>query len=80
MKDNATPSNSIKPIFLAALRLTDPEARSAYLERACGEDLQSRRKVEDLLAARDQASSNPLDKAVERFQPAQTAAKASRAA
>src|SRR4051812_3126115 len=38
-------------IFLAALELSDPSARTAYLARACGADAELRQQVESLLAA-----------------------------
>jgi predicted ATPase len=38
-------------VFLAALDLTDPADRAAYLEKACGGDVAFRRQVEELLAA-----------------------------
>jgi serine/threonine protein kinase len=72
MKDEAAPNSSIKPIFLAALRLPNHQARQKYLDQACGEDIEARRKVEKLLAARERGAANPLDQAVEKFQPRQT--------
>jgi len=71
MKD-ATPVTSLKPIFVAARQLTDPQDRQAYLQEACGENTEMRRRIEDLLAVLDQATSSPLDMAVEKFAPAQT--------
>jgi WD40 repeat protein/serine/threonine protein kinase len=38
-------------VFLAALELTDPAERAAYLDRTCGGDATFRRQVEALLAA-----------------------------
>src|ERR1700752_3171684 len=38
-------------VFLAALELADPAERAAYLDRACGRDVELRRQVEKLLAA-----------------------------
>src|SRR5262245_3089418 len=38
-------------VFLAALDLADPADRAAYLEKACGGDVELRRRVEELLAA-----------------------------
>ncbi|MGI9430113.1 MAG: protein kinase domain-containing protein, partial [Bythopirellula sp.] len=72
MQADAAPNSSIKPIYLAALRLDDPRARQEYLNEACGNDVESRRNVEQLLAARDRAATNPLDQAVQRYRPAQT--------
>ena len=38
-----------RDIFTAALQITDPEERSAYLGQACGGDAELRRRVEVLL-------------------------------
>jgi hypothetical protein len=38
-------------LFAEALELTDPAARAAYLDLACGDDTALRRRVEALLAA-----------------------------
>jgi WD40 repeat protein/serine/threonine protein kinase len=38
-----------REIFFEALEMTTPEARAAYLQRACGLDVRLRRKVEELL-------------------------------
>src|SRR6185369_5111310 len=38
-----------REIFFEALEMTTPEARAAYLQRACGGDVTLRRKVEELL-------------------------------
>jgi WD40 repeat protein/serine/threonine protein kinase len=65
MKPDIPSSGSTKPIFVAAQRLTDPDERRAYLDEACGDDLEMRSKVESLLVAFDGGSSNPLDDAVE---------------
>ena len=42
---------SVDSIFLAALEKSSPEDRAAYLDVACGEDTELRRRVERLLAA-----------------------------
>ena len=42
-------------IFAEALERTDPAARAAYLDGACGDDAALRRRVEALLAAHDGA-------------------------
>jgi hypothetical protein len=42
-----------KDIFLIALQLTEPEARSAYLTQACRGDAGLRRRVEILLRTYD---------------------------
>src|SRR5262245_31405561 len=38
-----------REIFLEALEMITPEARAAYLQRACGRDVTLRRKVDELL-------------------------------
>lgn len=38
-------------LYVSALELTDPAARTAFLERACGTDHALRRRLEDLLTA-----------------------------
>ena len=40
-----------RSVFLAALDIDDPQARAAYLERACAGDPGLRGQVERLLAA-----------------------------
>ena len=42
-----------KDIFLVALQLTEPEARSAYLTQACCGDAELRHRVERLLRSYD---------------------------
>ena len=42
-------------VFFEALERTDPAARAAYLDGACGDDVALRRRVEALLAAHDGA-------------------------
>jgi WD40 repeat protein/serine/threonine protein kinase len=46
-----------RSIFAAALDITDPEERAAYLERACAQQPGLRRHIDDLLAAQDQLGS-----------------------
>jgi serine/threonine protein kinase/tetratricopeptide (TPR) repeat protein len=48
-------------LFVAALAITDPEERSAYLERQCSGDATLRRRIEQLLAGNAQ-SHHPLDR------------------
>ena len=48
---------SERDIFTAAREMTDPVARSAYLDGACGGDAGSRARVEALLRAHDQPDS-----------------------
>jgi serine/threonine protein kinase len=47
-------------IFAAALAISSPAERAAYLDRACAADPGLRRQVEELLAAH--AADNPLDR------------------
>src|SRR5262245_32989238 len=44
-------------IFDVAVELGNPAERAAYLDAACGQDLQLRAEVEDLLAHDDAAGS-----------------------
>ncbi|MCR9297060.1 MAG: protein kinase, partial [bacterium] len=53
--------NSEKRIFLEALEQTDPYARAAFLDAACGEDASLRASVDALLNAND-LPDNPLDR------------------
>lgn len=55
------PNNSVDSIFLAALERSTPDARAAYLERACGEDLELRHRVDRLLEAHPKAASSFLE-------------------
>jgi serine/threonine protein kinase len=48
---------SERDIFTAAREMTDPAARSAYLERVCGGDPGLKSRVEALLRAHDQPDS-----------------------
>ena len=50
-----TPTPNLMTIFAEALERTDPAARAAYLDGACGDDAALRRRVEALLAAHDGA-------------------------
>ena len=47
----------VKALFHAALDLPDPADRPAFLDRECGDDLELRRRLEELLAAYDQPAS-----------------------
>jgi serine/threonine protein kinase len=44
-------------VFCAAIELTAPAERAAYLDQVCGGDVEMRRRVERLLAAHTQAGS-----------------------
>jgi serine/threonine protein kinase/tetratricopeptide (TPR) repeat protein len=52
---------SARQVFTTALGLNDPTAREAYLDEACGSNMELRREVERLLAARLDEASSPLD-------------------
>src|SRR5687768_18501931 len=52
----ATAPNKAREVFVAALRIA-PEQRAAYLAEACAGDEALRRRVNDLLAAHEQAGS-----------------------
>ena len=47
-------------IFTAALQITDPDGRAAYLAQACGGDAGLRRRVEVLLRTQDVADRPQL--------------------
>src|SRR4051794_17860988 len=53
---NATPAN-LDEIYFAALERTDPAARAAYLDEACGGQPELRRRVERFLDAHSQVGS-----------------------
>ena len=61
----------LRAIFMEALEIGEPQQRAAFLSRACGADLELRKKVEELLKS-EAAACN--------FLPGQPAASASRAA
>ncbi len=65
---------SARPIFTKALGLNDPTAREAYLDEACGSDLDLRREIERLLAAQLGERTSPLDAVEAAFGPEQTVA------
>ena len=48
---------SVKAIFDEAVEIDDPEARRAYLDRACTGDVELRRKLDALLQAYGDAGS-----------------------
>ena len=52
----AQSGNDVKPIFIAALDHEPGADRAAYLDAACGEDVDLRRRVEALLAAHERAN------------------------
>ena len=56
-----------REIFTAALQLTDPDERSAYLAQACGGDAELRRQVEILLQTHEGAGDFLAHPAVEQL-------------
>ncbi|MBX9583408.1 MAG: hypothetical protein K2X87_24160 [Gemmataceae bacterium] len=58
-----------RSVFLAALDIDDPAARSAYLDEACGADAALRRRLEDLLAAASASGSFMAGPAAGRLAP-----------
>jgi eukaryotic-like serine/threonine-protein kinase len=59
-----------KEIFQAAVEISDPAKRQAYLAQACGGDATLRARIEALLAAHAAASSEFLNVPVmEQVQP-----------
>ncbi|HVJ82665.1 MAG TPA: protein kinase [Planctomycetia bacterium] len=59
---------TVESIFNEARAIDDEAARRAFLERACGADAESRRLVEELLAAN--AATGVLDRPPEKARPA----------
>ena len=53
----ATGQPSVDSVFCAAIELKSPEEREAYLDQACGSDVELRRQVERLLRAHYGAGS-----------------------
>ena len=49
------PENNVKAIFIAALDHEPGADRAAYLDAACGDNADLRRRVEALLAAHERA-------------------------
>ncbi|HIE98147.1 MAG TPA: hypothetical protein EYG03_09900 [Planctomycetes bacterium] len=62
----------MKLIFDAAQRIEDSRDRLAYLDEACGSDLQMRGMVDDLLAPSDGGNSSLLDDVAEQRQQNET--------
>jgi sugar lactone lactonase YvrE len=56
-----------RDIFTAAVQITDPVERTAYLEQACGGDANLRRRVEALIRAHDSAGDFLTRPAVEQL-------------
>src|SRR5579864_8098264 len=52
-------SSSLRELFLQAAEIEDASARRAFLSQVCGEDADLRRRVEELLAADEQAGPAP---------------------
>src|SRR3954447_3524200 len=53
----ALDSRRVKVLFNVALDLPDPADRPGFLDRECGDDLELRERLEELLAAHDQPAS-----------------------
>ena len=49
--------SAVESIFFAALEKASPEERAAYLDQACGQDAEMRRRVERLLSAHPKVGS-----------------------
>src|SRR5690349_8327442 len=62
-----------RSVFLAALDIADPAARSAYLDETCAADPALRLRVEELLAAHAGPASFMARPAPDLTQPAETA-------
>lgn len=60
-EENATP----RSLFLAAIMLPDDEARQVFVDLACRDNSELKAKVLSLLEVRKQASSSPIDFAVQ---------------
>jgi WD40 repeat protein/tRNA A-37 threonylcarbamoyl transferase component Bud32 len=50
-----TERRNAEEIFNAAVEITDPAERAAYLDKACGQDKELRAEIEELLEAHDKA-------------------------
>ncbi len=50
------PLPSIEDLFFTASQQRDPTARAAYLDEVCGNDVDVRRRIEQLLAAEPKVS------------------------
>src|SRR5690242_591400 len=48
---------SERDLFIAALKIAEPTARSAWLDRECGRDVALRQRIDVLLQAFDKAGS-----------------------
>jgi serine/threonine protein kinase len=55
----------VKEIFLAAVERADPKERESYLQQACGDDAQLRRRVEALLRRHEQPDNFPEQPALD---------------
>jgi len=60
------PSN--QAIYFAALKISDEQQRSAFLDEACGEDTQRRHIIERLLAVGDPGADSPLDRVLSQLE------------
>ena len=53
----ANASDKVKELFLQAVEIASPEDRIAFLDAACGEDVELRRRVEALILAHERPES-----------------------
>ncbi len=59
-------TNSVESIFSSALKIPSPDERAAYLDEACGQDRDLRKRVEMLLEAQPEVGSFMEQPAVDR--------------
>jgi len=72
--DPQHPNQSNQAIYFAALRLSDERERRAFLEGACGNDVERRQSIERLLAAGAPPDGSPLDRVIGQLGPDETVA------
>lgn len=59
-------TNNVESIFSSALKIPSPDERAAYLDEACGQDRNLRKRVEMLLEAQPEVGSFMEQPAVNR--------------
>ena len=59
-------TNNVESIFFSALKISSPNERAAYLDEACGQDRNLRKRVEMLLEAQPEVGSFMEQPAVDR--------------
>lgn len=72
--DPQHPNQSNQAIYFAALRLSDERERRAFLEGACGNDVERRQSIERLLAAGEPPDDSPLGRVIGQLGPDETVA------